>query len=107
MAPVADSVNDIGDPSEPSYTAVAVCTGTDLDGNPVTLTDRLCMNREGVAIVIGEVNSVKQQLQKCETELESKTPDRALTKSQYCAYAVLGLIIIACVRWIGRIGSRG
>lgn len=60
--PLSDVVNDIGGAHEPEFTSVAVCVGADLDGNPITLLDRLCLNRPAVEKVIDDMSMCEQQL---------------------------------------------
>ena len=109
--PLSDVVNDIGGAHEPEFDAIALCIGTDLDGNPVTLVDRLCLNRPAVEKVIGDMSICQQEAQVFRNEAGAQwklalDAKRESEMYQFAALTELFLIIILCVLCMARVASK-
>lgn len=104
MEPMSDSINDIGGAHEPEFSAVAICIGSDFEGNPITLVDRLCLNRPAVEKVVGDMQICEQnakafegQATRCEIKaVEHKNETTALVYGYGIALPVaimIGLLL--------------
>lgn len=76
MEPKSDAVNDLDGPYEPSFVPVAICIGTDLQGEPVTLVDRLCVNRPGV-------EKMRDDMLLCQQEMKSWRREASVASVKY------------------------
>lgn len=108
--PFHDAVNDVEPTGEPSYTEVAICTGTDMDNHPITLVNRFCMNKPALEILKGEMDACQQQLRSYRNISEIKTEEAASLKKDYTgvSHACFGLlgVVAMCVFWIGVLGRK-
>lgn len=108
--PFHDAVNDVAPNGEPSYTEVAICTGTDMDNHPITLVNRFCMNKPALEILQGEMDACQQQLRSYRNISEIKADEAAIAKHDLegaqWASCVLLCIVAMCVTWIGLLGRK-
>jgi hypothetical protein len=106
--PLSDVVNDVGGAGEPGFVHVAICTGSDIDAQPITLVDRMCINRPGIDMLVADMNMCEQQLKLVEGHSESCTIglDRANKEWTIIAMSELFIIIMFCVYGIVRLARR-
>lgn len=100
----ATSVDDIKHPDgEPSYVGVAICVGSDLQGQPVTLLDRLCVNRAAAQQLRDNVDICVQQEKAFGRDVETLTIQRdnardvAKEATWVYGFATLLLLVIGAI----------
>jgi hypothetical protein len=109
--PLSDSVNDVGGARDPEFTPIAICTGTDMDGRPVTILDRLCLNRPAVETVVGDMKICQQEAKmfRAEAAVERELGIDASMRGdwyQFAALTELFVIIMVCLFFMARLARR-
>lgn len=104
----SDSVNDLDGPHAPSFVGVAICIGTDLQGEPVTLIDRLCINRPGVEKINDDYAICQQEMKafRSEAAVLQDRLDLSEARATVCGAALLILTVILGVAAILRLGRK-
>lgn len=98
--PLSDVVNDISDDSgEPSYVGVAICTGSDLNAQPITLVDRLCINRAGVIQISDDMKICEQNAAAFRRDVAIQEIQKQSEKRESDAYA-FGFVFFAAMFFI-------
>lgn len=94
------ATNDLdGGSLSPSYVHVAACVGSDVDGESVTIIDRLCLNNAAAVEVSNDLIKSYDKIGQCRESLGSCIVDVdngswAIRGISFAAGAELGLIII-------------
>lgn len=102
----SDSVNDLDGPHAPSFVGVAICIGTDLQGEPVTLIDRLCINRPGVEKINDDYAICQQEMKAFRAEA-AYLQDQLVMESDKSTAAGVGFLIVMIVLGISAVLRLG
>lgn len=96
----ADAVNDVKPSGEPSYDNVALCVGTDFQGHPITLVNRLCLNRpaaeqmaDDFRICVQQQRAAERDSSLCSIQLDNQT-ERVEFYQMASAIAGIGLMLL-------------
>lgn len=104
----SDEVNDLDGPHDPSFVSVAICIGTDLDSKPVTLVDRLCINRPGVELIAGDMSICQQELKAFRseaTEMQHRLEAES-ARSTVAGAALLIVCVFAAARSLTKLARK-
>lgn len=107
--PLSDAVNDVGGTAgEPSYVSVAICIGANMDAQPVTLVDRLCLNRPAVqqiadnqAICIQQEVAFDREVERLTIQLDDSRHDNKVIAYGGIATYLL-LVVVFTTILLGR-----
>lgn len=97
MEAKSDVVNDLDGAHEPSFVGVAICIGTDLEGDPVTLLDRLCINRPGVEKITGDMEICQQDARLSAREAAVCSNNRDLQEARVGFISVVSFIELIAI----------
>lgn len=100
-------INDLdGGADQPSYAHIAVCVGSDVDGDPVTIVDRLCLNNAAARSVGDGLEYAYEQNEELKSALIESKQENAKQESNIKSLCVYGLIeLVAIIVLVLVIGS--
>lgn len=94
----SDVVNDIDGARDPSFVHVAICTGSSIDSEPVTLVDRLCLNGPAVEVINDNYSICIQENKAYVAEVAQLTKER--DESEFYGKIISGAWVVMFIMFV-------